>query len=219
MKKFKRILAIVLCLAALLVLAGCEAATDLSSPIGIWTGNLYDNYRFLLECEIPEDWTLQDEQSRLALIGAANSAVNAEDLEMLLDRAGTFYDLVAASPDDNQHLTITVEKAAILNRILYSAKSLLEDSVKLYVSTLENSGITDIQYEIVDKKIGSNERTCLVLSADNNGTPMFMEMFYIKSAKYYCCVNMASQYTDEIAQMEAFFSEAKIPTGGLIPTA
>lgn len=212
MKRFKRVTAILLTFAAIMALTACSApVSDMSSdplgtPVGVVDGNSYINKRFLLGCELPEGWIVADDAERLALIGKAVEAGEGEDMAKLLERAGTWYDLYAHTEDDTQRISVTVEQGAIFNRMVYTAKDLADGSAKSLPESLASMGLT-VETERDEKEIGGANREYVFVAGTNEETTIYMEVFYIKSAKYYACVTMSAKDENTIPEMEAMFFE------------
>lgn len=209
MRRTKRLVAILLAAAALFMLAACGSDMEpnaVGSPVGEQIDHAYTNNLFLFRCDLPEDWVIASKEERLALIGLTRESYDNEDLDKMLERAGTWYELYASTPDDTARLSITVERAAVMNRIAYSPETLLDGNAEPMKANLEASGLQNVQSERGKKEIGGSNREYLLLSGEYEGKMMYIETFYIKTGSYFACMTLSSFGEDHTAEMESFFA-------------
>ena len=212
MNRKNKILTLILAVALMLSLAACgsdQEGNAVGSPVGELTGTEYLNKRFLIRCNLPEDWNTATKEERAALIGLALSTTDDEEFDKIMEQAGTWCELYASSADDTARISITVERVGPMSAMSYTPKSFLDGIVDTYVRSLQNSGLTDIVSERGTKKFMDGEREYLKLSGNSGDNSIFMEYFIFKSSRFYCTITLSSLGTDQLSDIEAMFSEVK----------
>ena len=210
MNQKNRIISLLLLVVLMFSLTSCgsdQEGNAVGSPVGELVGTQYLNKRFLICCDLPEDWTAATKEERAALIGLALSTANDEEFDKIMEQAGTWCELYASSADDTARISITVERVGPMSAMSYTPKSFLDGIVDTYVRSLQNSGLTDITSERGSKKFMDGEREYLKLSGNSGDNAIFMEYFVFKSSRFYCTITLSSLGTDQIADIEAMFSE------------
>lgn len=221
MKLSKRLAAILLLAVLLFALSGCSdsganvfgvtnpttplenAVSDGSTLSDGETPVAYTNDYFGYTCALPGDWYVLNADEVDQVIGKAKDAMGEGDasdiIKKSLDDGTSAMDFYAVSGSGTQTINIVLGKGTFLQRFL-SEKQLLEASISLLTSGLENMGATNITHTSETVTVLGKEHAALRVSAEYQGITLNELICLIVKGSYLSTItitDMAGNPTDD----------------------
>ena len=162
------------------------------SILGNREGNKYEVPSMGFGLELPDYWTIFNEEELAALIGIAIDQFNNDNLTEMLENSASILEFVAASPAGS---SITIAREYLPDYI---------DSPVL-VRDLRNSGYENLTYEIATVSFLGEEQACMNLQGTVNGIDVYQTLVVIMSDGYVSLVTLTGTSPEQGTELLDYF--------------
>ena len=205
MKLSKRLVAVLLLAGLLFSLSACSgsgenvfgvsspttplenAVSDGSTLSDSETPVAYRNDYFGFTCTLPNDWYVLNSDEIKQVIGNTKDALGEGDasdiIKKSLDDGTSTMDFYAVAGSGTQTINIVLGKGKLLERFL-SEQQLMQASVSLLTSALENMGATDVTHSAEKITVLGEEHSGLLVQANYQGVTIDETIFMIRKGSY-----------------------------------
>ena len=205
MKLSKRLVAVLLLAGLLFSLSACsgssesvfgisnpttpleDAVSDGSTLSDSETPAAYRNDYFAYQCVLPSDWYVLNSDEIDQVIGNTKDALGEGDasdiIKKSLESGTSTMDFYAVSGSGTQTINIVLGKGKLLERFL-SEQQLMQASVSLLTSALENMGATDVTHSAETITVLGEEHSALQVQANYQGVTIDETIFMIRKGSY-----------------------------------
>ena len=193
----KKLLVMLLTIALAMAMVACGTENNVDSEItstvresflGNVNGSVYENDFIGIGCELDEQWTYCTEEELAEL---SNDNV--------------IYDIVAKRYSGYDKIQINLEKVDNAQLDGLNIKQNFESLAPMIVSSFENSGCSNVTYEVSTRKIGDKEFDCSNVSYVEEGMIYFISMISIKCDGYLANITFTTTGSDLIDELAAMF--------------
>ena len=199
----KKLLALLLVIAALMSFAACGSKEKLTR--GTLDGNVYTNEYLGFTFTKPSSWVYATDEEIAEAMNLGADLYLDEDFKKALDRSGSIYDMMVVDNSTGTNMSIGYENLARS----FSTRITVEEYIeKLEEQTKNINGITFVfpdEYDTVT--LGEKEYTRVICNVTSNGVKMKQVYYIVKVDKYMAfailTVTESSKY--KMADIEAMF--------------
>ena len=230
MKLTKRLVAVLLLTALLFTLSACSGAID--SVFGVTnpttpledavsdgstlsdseTPAAYRNDYFAYQCVLPSDWYVLNSDEIKQVIGNTKDALGEGDasdiIKKSLDDGTSTMDFYAVAGSGTQTINIVLGKGKLLERFL-SEQQLMQASVSLLTSALENMGATDVTHSAEKITVLGKEHSALQVQANYQGVMIVETIFMIRNGSYFSTITITDMTGNPAADVLDYFQTIK----------
>ena len=177
-----------------------------NTPAGIGrgtiNGNTYTNAFAGITFTKPDDWSYFSDSDLAALVGYSSDITNV-DLEELLEKTGSFYDMGATSPAGSPSILVLFEDLSSTNPSVSE-----EEYINLAIKN-SSSIAPSIDIEITDTrsgKLGSDWYTISDATLESNGATVYQRYYAYKHGVYMVFIAATATSESDFAEIEKMFS-------------
>ena len=128
------------------------AVAESKFEFGVVNNQVYENPFIGIGCTLDENWTYYDDEQIKELNNIATDLAG-EEYENFMSNASVIYDMYAVNSDSVTNINVTAEKVDPTVLEILDLKQNYEMVASVVVSSLDNTGYTDVKYEIIDTEI------------------------------------------------------------------
>ncbi len=217
----KRLVAILLLAALFFTLSACSGTSeniygvtnattplDTASQSDVTLGVAYRNDFFGYQCVLPSDWYVLNADELDQMLGIAKDAMGEGDasdvIKKSLDDGTSTMDFYAISGSGTQTMNIALGKLTPLQRLL-TEKQLLEASIPLLRTGLEDMGATNITYTNETVTILGKEHAATFVSAELQGVTLNERICPILKGSYLSTITIVDIAGNSVDDALAYF--------------
>ncbi len=225
----KKIMAFMLCLAALGCTAGCgkaedelrgtveeagttaveetteaaEEATEAAEAFefGAVESNKYENKFIGIGCELSADWTFATDEEIKAQNNLTLDTID-EDVAAQIEAADIIYDMMATNADGMSNINLNLEKIGVANYMLYDVADVLNSQMDTIKGIYAEYGYEDITAESTTITIGDESFDGMNITGTAGGVVMNQTLFGIKCGGQYLANVTITTFGEELTTQE-----------------
>lgn len=208
MKKTISLILILTLLFTLAPFAVAEAKVEEELSLGVAEDNTYWNKSLSVGCTLGEDWYILNQEELLEINGYTQDMME-EALDNYVRTSDVFMDMYAVNMENGATINISVEKLSVVNAMILSEEKYVELSQKTLIDSLEQMGMTDIEFATDTIELDGETHCCIRLSGQYNGVTLNETMAVVKNKGNIVLITVACANEDISDVLGCFFREMK----------
>ncbi len=230
----KKLLAIILALAAVLCLAACggeeapapdepqqeisqpeqeETPTEPEEPVeevdpkrGSVTDNVYKNEAFGISFTADENWYFMTDEEIASLMNISAEQMLADEYAEMIAEADIIYDMYANSLAGGGSVNVNYENLGLIYGSIFDEKAYLEISKTQLSTQLEGSEVGIEKCELSTVSVSGTEVPCLEIELDYFGFPVYEKLIAKKVGSWMGVVTLSADSAEAIDSLAAALS-------------
>lgn len=179
-----------------------EASDDALSRPGVCYRNTYFGIRFSL----PEGWSFASGDQLANMNQAAASGQAAEGAGTVEKDAAVWFDMYAASNDEQQNVNITIQDIGEEYGSSADTEALVDSSLEELRASLLTQGVTDLALKKDTAVFLGSSSPAIVVDGVISGIPFHEIQVYCRNGSYILCATAVSYTEDLTASLLDSFS-------------
>ncbi len=177
-----------------------EQKDETGFSLGVIDGKTYENKFIGIGCTIADHWTFYDEEQIKTLNNMAGD-IAGEEYKKAIEQADLVYDMYAVSVDMVSSINVNMEKLNEIQNKSLDVKKNYELVAPVIVTTFENMGCTDVQYEIKDIEIDGKTVPVIQNVAKMDDVIIYQCLLSIKCDGYLANIAVTASSEDELNKL------------------
>ncbi len=186
-----------------------EPAQEAKDMLGTRGNNLYVNEAFGIRIELPDNWSILNDDEIAELMGISKELFNEDALAELLEKNSGIFDFYAMKEDSSgDNLNIQLQGLSALQSKVLTEELIAESSEKSLKKELETTGIevTDIDRRTVE--FAGAEHPCLFVTMKLQDMPLYSCAVLIMSGSYLATITATSLDMSRAEEILDLFEQA-----------
>lgn len=211
MKITKRISALLLALLLTVSLAACGAkdtGSDDPAPkkefsAGVTDGSTYTNEYFGFAATL-DGWTFLSREELSQLTGQVVDILDDENISQVYASGSVIMEMYAGDGVGST-VNVTVENLGDANGAKYTESGCAEASAAVLPDQMTAAGYSNVAVETDTVTFAGAEHSCIRLTAELQGVPLYETLVLIKSGNYVASITFATFESDTTAELMNYF--------------
>lgn len=211
----KRLFAVLLSLILLFSLTGAASSvlaensgitTDALFSLGTIDGDVYENPYLGYGCRL-EGWTYAD-SDYIAMVNNLSRSMLSSDVQEMLQKASTYIEMLATSPDNLSTITIQYQNIASTYGPGFKnvpVETLIDAALPTMPSVFEQNGFKDVKAEAATVLVGGDEHPGIVITSTYYGMANYQKEACIRTDDYVIFICATSFLEDRTDQLLSYF--------------